>query len=56
MSNKRSPSVVVAIWAVLRFVKDLDDRIFPLLGDFSRYLNIDKDVVKALDVFEVIEF
>ena len=36
MSNKRSPSVVVAIWAVLRFVKDLDDRIFPLLGDFSR--------------------
>ena len=55
MSNKRNPSAVVAISAVF-FVKDLDDRIFPLLGDFSRYLNIDKDVVKALDVFEVIEF
>ena len=34
MSNKRNPSAVVAISAVF-FVKDLDDRIFPLLVDFS---------------------
>ena len=40
--------------AILLFVKDLDDRIFPLLGDFSRYPNVDKDVVKALDDFGVI--
>ena len=50
MSNKRNPSVVVAISAVLLFVKDFDDRIFPLLGDFSRYPNIDMDVVKALEI------
>ena len=31
------------------FVKDLDDRIFPLLGGFSSYPHIDEDVVKALD-------
>ena len=55
MRNKRNPSVVVAISWVLHFVKDLDDRIFPLLGDFSRYPHIDKDVVKALDDFGVVE-
>ena len=54
-NTKRNPSVIVAIRAILLYGKDLD-RIFPLLGDFSCYLNIDKDVVKALDVFEVIEF
>ena len=56
--SKRNPSEVVEIRATLLFVKDLHDRMFPLLGDFSRYpniANIDKDVVKALDKFKVIE-
>ena len=34
--------------------KDLD-RIFPLLGDLSRYHNIDKYVVKVVDEFGMIE-
>ena len=42
------PSVVVAVSPVLLFVTGLDCRIGPLLGDFSCYPNIDKDVVKAL--------
>ena len=37
-------------------MKDLDDRIFPLLGDFSCYPNIDKDVVKALGDCGVVDF
>ena len=49
VGNKRNPTAGFAISSVLRFfVKDLDDRIFPLLGDFSCYPSIDKDVVKAL--------
>ena len=43
--NKKDPTVVVAISSVLRFVKDLDDRIFPLLGDFAGYRNIDDNFV-----------
>ena len=56
MGDMRNPSVIVAIRAILLFVKDLDDRIFPLLGDFSCYPYIDKDAVEALDEFRVIEF
>ena len=37
-------------------MKDLDDRIFPLMGDFSCYPNIDKDVVKALGEYGVVDF
>lgn len=51
-----NPSVAVAIEAVLVSVKDLDDRIIPLLGGFFRYPYTDKNVVKALDEFGVIEF
>ena len=40
--------LVGAVSLVHRFVKDLGDRIFPLLGDFSYYPNIDKNVLKAL--------
>ena len=37
-------------------VKDLDRRIFPLLGDITRFANIDKDAVKATREFGVVEF
>ena len=47
--------VVVAIRAIFLFLKELDDRIFPLSGDFFRYPNIDKDVAKALHEFGVVE-
>ena len=56
MGNKRNPSVVVAVSSVLRFLKDLDDRIFPLLGGFSCYPNIDKDVVISLGECGVVDF
>ena len=55
MGNRQNPSVV-AIREILFFVKDLDHRICPLLVDSSRYPNIDKDVMKALDELGVIEF
>ena len=55
MGNKRNPSVVVAVSSVLRLVKDLDKRIFPLLWDFSCYPNIDKDAVKALRECRVVD-
>ena len=48
MGNKLNSSVVLAVSSVLSFEKDLDDRIFPLLGGLSCYPNIDKGVVKAL--------
>ena len=47
--------VVVAIRAIFLFLKELDDRIFPLSGDFFRYPNIDKDVAKTLHEFGVVE-
>ena len=56
MDKKRNPSVVVAVSSVLLFVKDLEGRIFPLLGDLSCYPNIDKDVVKALGECGVVDF
>ena len=56
MGNERNPSEVVAVSSVLGFVKDLDDRIFPLLGDFSCSPNIGKDVVKALRECGVVDF
>ena len=57
MGNQRTPSAIVAIRAIPLFGRDLDDRIFPLLGDCFRYPYIDKDAVEALlDVFGVIEF
>ena len=56
IGSKRNPSSVLAIRAIFLSVKDLDDHIFPLLGDFSCYPYIDKDAVKALDEFGVIEF
>ena len=34
----------------------MTDRIFPLLGDFSRYPNVDRDVVKALGECGVVEW
>ena len=46
VGNKRNPFEVVPISTVLRFAKDADDRLFPLLGDFSCYPNLDKDIVK----------
>ena len=48
VGNKRNPSVVVAISSVLLFVnvKDLGDRMLPLLGDFLCYSNVDKDDVE----------
>ena len=53
MGNKRNFSVIVAIRVILRFVKDFDGRIFPLLGDFSScYPYNDDDAVEALDEFE----
>ena len=55
VGNKRDPSVAVATRTVLSFVKDLDDRIFLLLGDFSCYPSIGKDVVKALRECGVVE-
>ena len=56
--NKQNPplSVVVAIRAILLLAKDLDDRMFPLLGEFFRDPNVDKDVVKPLEDSGVIEF
>ena len=54
MSNKRNPSVSVAIRAILLFAKDVD-RIFTFLRDFSCYPYIDEDAVEALDEFGVIE-
>ena len=56
MGDMRNPSVIVAIRAILLFVKDLDDRIFPLLGDFSCYPYIDKDAVESPEEFGLIEF
>lgn len=47
---------LVAISAALQFVKGLDDRILRLLRDFSLYPNKNKDVVRALDDFRVIDF
>ena len=38
--NKRNLSVVVSVSSVLPFVEGLDDRIVPLLGDFSCNPNI----------------
>ena len=42
VGNKRIPSVVVAVRAILLLTEDFDGRIFPLLGDFSRSPHIDK--------------
>ena len=56
VAYKRSLSVVFAVSCFLLFVKDLDDRIFPMLGDFSSYRKIDKDVVKALSECGVVGF
>ena len=56
VGNKRNPSVAVAISSALLFVEYLDDGIFPLLGDFSSYRNVDNDVVKALGECGVVDF
>ena len=56
MSIKLDPAVVVAISSVLIFVKDLDDGICPMMGGFSWYPTIGKDVVKALGECGVVDF
>ena len=47
VGNKRSLSAVVAISADLVFVRGLDDRMPPLLGDFFHSPTARKNVVKA---------
>lgn len=54
--SKRNPLVTVAIRTVSLFVKDLDGRIFPLVGDFSRSPYVDKHVVSASDKIAVVDF
>ena len=49
-------SAIIASRAILLFVKDFDDRIIPLLGDFSCYPYIDKDAVESPEEFGLIEF
>ena len=56
MVDKRNPYVIVAMRAILLFVKDLDDYILSLLGDLSCYPYTDKGAVEALDELWVIEF
>ena len=41
MGNKRHPSVVVAIRAILRVMRDLNGSIFPLLRDVTRFPQIE---------------
>ena len=42
MGKKRNTSVVFAIRAILLFTKDLNRRIFPLMGDVTRSPHVDK--------------
>ena len=47
MGNNRNSPRIVAIKMVHIVVEDLDGRIFTMLGDITRFPNIEKDAVKA---------
>ena len=46
MGNKKNPAETVAIKAIHFSEKDVDGRMFPLLGDFPRSPNIDMGLPK----------
>ena len=47
MGDERNPWVVVAMRSILLFMKHLNGCIFPLLGDISRSLHVDKEIVEV---------